>query len=235
MIGIPLFYSQELRGIMMQFRDNFADRSLYWAWNTDEADDIRHVVSETDVPGKLSIIAEGGGTEGYNSRWRGGDNFAPKVVIGGGAYPLEIITKMENYALGVDTQAGLYIAGNPGGVGSNMWITRCRKASGFNGLVVMYEETVQRFAQDEIQDVPIFFRIRVGNWTYDRKKVIFGYSLNGVNWVDVYEEVSTPWDDTWGMGIGLFVSNDTEYLTNYNGVSAQFDYFKMRTRSININ
>lgn len=228
MLGIPLFYLQELKGIMMQFRDNFADQSLYWAWNTDEVYGNKEVI-ET-ATGKLLIRVTGAAT---NAKWRDTDNFAPKVVIGGGAFPLEVIVKMESVVMGENTQAGLYISGNPGGMGSNMCIVRVYYDDAWNGLKVFYNETVQRW-QGEISDDPIFFRIRVGNWTFDRKKVIFGYSLNGVQWIDVYEEASTPWADQWGMGVGMFVSNDSKNLGDRNPVSAQFDYFKMRTRSINI-
>ena len=229
-VGIPLFYLQELSGIITQFKDKFNDNSIFWGWNLDEVGAGR-TIEETAL-GKL-LIAVTGGT---NAIWRNTDNLAPKTVMGTGAYPVEIIAKMSSVALLEDTQAGLYISENPTGTGSqnNLRIGRLREA-GFDGLVVNLDGYSWLWNQDGITDSPIWFRLRVSNFCWTIAKIIFGYSVNGSTWIDVYTGYTPGWfTGSHIPGVGLFATNDLKKLSLYNAVSASFDYFNMKTRTPNL-
>jgi len=225
-VGIPLFYLQGMGGgAVLKFRDLFNDSSQHWAWRL-----FKGIVT-TD---KYGIEANGrfslGSTIGQNCQWDAGDNEAIRLFIGALTFPLEIITRLDTFGGLMDSMAGLFISvGATSFGGSQYWAIQRRISSGLDGLAVVQNNGIVATVP-AVNTLPIWFRIRVGCGVYHALNAYFDYSLDGLNWINVFTQ-NTGWAELklYGMDTGIYVSN----LTSAPVCSGGFDHFIMRPRSVN--
>lgn len=239
-VGIPLFYLQGMGGgAVLKFRDLFNDASIFWGWEQDkgEFNGASKVIQEINGQMLLSCLA------GAKAYWDNNYCEAPKVFIGASSYPCEIITRLDEVTTPInnETLAGLFISKSPSGYGSKncLSIGRCRKDSAaLDGLAVMQNSYVI-LSSNSITTLPVWLRMRVGSGTYDALLVYFDYSLDGVNWINMYVyhgQVITEQAFQFNPpGIGLYVVNGINMSDGgtTNGIHGKFDHFIMRPRSIN--
>jgi len=78
--------------------------------------------------------------------------------------------------------------------------------------------------------LPMWFRIRLGCGSYNSFHAYFDYSLDGVNWTNLWVQ-STGWSflSLPSPAVGIYTQN---FSTLKNSV-AGFDFFEMRPKSIN--
>ena len=192
------------------FIDNFDDDDLSWAWLTDETDANRTITES----GGVLTIAIANGTDGT---WWTTANKAPKVITGVRGYPCEIITKINNTTIPADSSAGIFIAYDALGYGNSCYafirVDSDKISVGKNGTY---------WSQPAITGFPIWLRIRMTAGTGGTKggRLIFGYSLDGETFTDLYTGDAYNYAaDT----CGLFVRN----WGAFPAVSVPFEFFKL--------
>lgn len=225
--GIPLFYLQGMGGgAVLKFRDLFNDNSLFWGWRL-----FKGQVSET---GKSGVEANGRYTllvgSGYNGRWNSSYSEAPRIFIGVLTYPVEIITKLETFSNIEDSQTGLFVTKYPVGFGSNLYfaIVQRRKVGVNNVCVIQDGDTV--LATGIASVLPMWFRIRLGCGGYNSLNAYFDYSLDGLNWTNLYTQ-NTGWGvfSISGISTGICTQNFSTLTIS----EASYDFFEMKPGKIN--
>jgi len=238
--GIPLFYLQGMGGgAVLKFRDLFNDASIFWGWEQDKG--ANHQVNKTiqEVNGQMLLSCLGGSF----AYWDANYCESPKVFVGTLTYPCEVITRLDEVTSPInnETLAGLFVSKSPSGYGSkgHYSIGRVRKDSvSLDGLAVMENSYVIK-ASNAITTLPVWLRMRIGNMTYLAGYVFFDYSLDGLNWVNMW-----VWHGQVGVdsgfttppaSVGLYVVNGISSIDggSTNGILGRFDHFIMRPRSIN--
>ena len=235
-VGIPLFYLQGMGGgAVLKFRDLFNDGSVYWAW--------RQHRGETPT-GKLIEEANGrmllGIQPATNGCWVTSYNECPKVFMSPISYPCEIKTRLDTITdpINEQTEAGLFISKHPKGYGSDneVCITRRRDdMDTVNGLCVSRNRTIV-LASNAITTLPVWLRIRLSVAVYYSLNCYFDYSLDGINWVEMYHCEPSTYFSFNPAAVGIAAINGTgggDPPTSKNEIVATFDHFVMRPRSIN--
>jgi len=234
-VGIPLFYLQGMGGgAVLKLRDLFNDSSIFWAWAQDKGlqDQVYKTIQE--INGNLGV----GVQSGWKGYWDNNYNEAPKVYIGVLSYPCEIITRLVACSVATDTMTGLFVSKVPAGFGSYSHISiGMAKKNLVDGLAVCLNSYTV-LASNAIKTLPVWLRIRIGTDSYQSSHFYFAYSLDGLNWVDMYEfkgrEEGLNFTQT-PAGVGLYAVNGMNMSDGgtKNEVSGAFDFFEMRPRSIN--
>ncbi|GAI85557.1 unnamed protein product, partial [marine sediment metagenome] len=78
----------------------------------------------------------------------------------------------------------------------------------------------------------VWFRIRIGGGSLTSVTAYFDYSLDGLNWVNLYklpEDSSYFYFNFAPPCVGLFVYN----AVDYQAIDASFDFFQMKPKTIN--
>jgi len=236
-VGIPIFPIMELRGAQLKFRDNFADSSIFWAWQKYEGtlDLAGKEIQEINGHMRLTIL-------GLNRGWWD-NNYceAPKIFTGMLTYPCEVITRLDGVTTPIndETLAGLFISKAPTSFGASVHysIGRARDASeGLDGLVVMKNSRVG-LASNAITTLPVWLKIRFCSDSYRATHVYFDYSLDGVTWVNLHELEADDLDcfSQSPASVGLYVVNgiNLDDGGTKNGIYGKFDFFQMKPKSIN--
>ncbi len=235
--GIPLFYLQGMGGELLRFRDNFADASIFWGWQGYKGtlDLLDKAIQETAGQMRLSIIAT---KRGY---WDHNYVEAPKIFMGLLTLPCEIITRLDEVTTPIldETLAGLFITKKPVGFGANLHysIGRARDTSkGLDGLAVM-RDSLTVLASNAVKTLPVWLKIRLCSDSPLSTHAYFDYSVDGVNWINLYE--LTGFDVTGfslpPASVGLYVVNgiDSDDGGTTNGIYGRFDFFQMKPKTIN--
>lgn len=226
-VGIPLFYLQELAGARLQFKDLFNDDDVFWGWRKNGAAAGRTII-ETSGLMNLAVTAVDG-------RWDTTANQAPKIIISPNGMPCEITTKLAAGTFGLDTQAGLIWSKGPTSFGSNVWqgIVRRNRGGGspFNGIAVVNSNDVVAWTGGDTT-LPVWFKLRLNCIGYRSLTVRFYYSYDGVNFTVANEDTESEYSATLG-GICLAAMNNIASTAGNSGVSAGFDHFIMRPKTIN--
>lgn len=232
-VGIPIFPTMELRGAKLKFRDNFADADEFWAWRK-FLGTIPAGKSGWEVAGQYNLQV----SNGWNGKWDSSNMEAPLLFISPIAYPCEIVTKLDEVTLNDKTFAGLFISKSPMGFGAEISLSIGRKrhdASGINGICVV-ENTFENLAITAIRNLPVWLRLRIGCVAYHSLNVWFDYSIDGVNWINLYHQ-SAGWSffAISGGSVGLYVANgaDLNDSISTNLILGKFDFFQMKPQSIN--
>jgi len=227
----------EFRGAKLKFRDNFADASIFWAWQEYEGtlDLAGKEIQEINGQIRLTILALNRGWWDYNHCE------APKIFTGVLSYPCEIITKLDEVTTPInnETLAGLFISKRPTGFGSTLHysIGRARRtSSGLNGLAVM-KDSFTILNSNAVTSLPVWLRIRLCSDSQYSTHVYFDYSLDGVTWVNMYE-VGDDWLLCFNLApasVGLYVVNGLDLTDggSTKGIYGRFDFFQMKPQSIN--
>ena len=219
----------------LEFIDNFADASRFWAWRLflGEVSEVGKTGTEEGGKYQLAVLTT------KNGKWDSSNNEAPRIFMSPLCFPCEIITRLDDVGTPNDnTFAGLVISKRPAGFGSNLSYAIGRKrddGESINGICVV-ENTYSNLATTAITDLPVWLRIRVGCVAYASLNVYFDYSIDGVNWVNLYHQgsgwvtFSIP-----GVGVGLYVANgaDADDSASKNEIVGKFDFFQMKLDSIN--
>jgi len=227
-IGISFGSSKIFKGLPYEFLDKFADGSIHWAWAKylGEVSETGKYVIEENGQIRIGIL----GT--YDGCWDDSHNEGSRLFIGTPAMPCEITTKLTEATIGDKTQAGLFISKAPKGFGGTLYLGICYKkdsAQEKNGICVVQNMWTNK-ASTTITQLPMWFRIRLGNTSYESSIIYFDYSLNGVLWTNLW---TTPTPRTawayWPLNpaaVGLYTSND--YFTK-QAVEGKFDFFRMKS------
>lgn len=238
--GIPLFYLQGMGGgAVLKFRDLFNDANIYWGWKQHKGtlDLVQKTIQEINGQMRLSVNA------GYRAYWDNNYSEAPKVGVGTLTYPCEVKTRLDETTSPINdnTMAGLFIAKTIAGFGSGVHfsIGRVRKDSlGLNGLAVM-NNSYSVLASNAITTLPVWLRMRIGVIVYNSGYVYFDYSLDGLNWINMYEwngEIAPNTGFSLNpASVGLYVVNGMNLQDGgtTNGIYGRFDFFEMKPKSIN--
>jgi len=229
-VGIPLFYLQGMGGgAVLKFRDLFNDSDRFWAW--------REYLGATPS-GKSGWEANGQYVlqvnNAINGCWDSSYSEASKIFIAPIAFPLEVITRLDDIGtINNETQSGLFIAKSGVNFGANMYLAVCRKrddAQGKNGICVV-QDYWTNLAFNSVQTLPVWFRLRIGCVAYGSIHVLFDYSLDGVNWIEMYEQSSGFQIFSYGeVCIGLYAGNGSSTKL---AITAKFDHFLMKPKTIN--
>lgn len=228
-VGIPLFYLQGLGRSQFRFRDLFNDSSRFWAW--------REYLGFTPA-GKSGWEADGQYNlqvnNAVNGCWDNAYCEASKIFMAPTAFPLEVITRLDDIGtINNKTQAGLFIAKSATSFGADMYYAICRKrddAQVINGISVV-EGFWANKAFNTITTLPMWFRLRIGCVAWGSLNVLFDYSLDGVNWINMYDQSEGFQLFAYGeVAVGLYAGND---FTTKLPITAKFDHFMMRPKTIN--
>jgi len=219
----------------LEFIDNFADASQFWAWRLfrGEASEVGKTGTEEGAKYQLAVLTT------KNGKWDDSNNEAPRLFMSPLCFPCEIITRLDDVGtLNDNTFAGLFISKRPAGFGGNLSYAIGRKrddGESINGICVV-ENTYSNLATTTITDLPVWLRLRVGCVAYASLNVYFDYSLDGVNWVNLYHQGS-GWAvfSIMGVGVGLYVANgaNANNSPSTNEIVGRFDSFRMKLNSIN--
>lgn len=224
-VGIPLFYLQGMGGgAVLKFRDLFNDGSLYWGW--------RQYLGQTPT-GKSGWETTGRYflqiNSGIDGKWDSAQTESPRIFVGVLSYPCEIVTRLDTFTNNANTYAGLFIAKDPIGFGADLYFSIGR--GGVNNGELNVYNTGNWQAGLLLPTLPIWLRIRLGCGSFRGLNIYFDYSEDGRNWVNLWEENSSiTLFSVNPPAVGLMVRNISP---SYNDVSASFDHFIMRPRSIN--
>ena len=226
--GIPLFYLQHLPFGQFRFKDNFADSDLFWGWRKHKTDAQREV---TEANGVLKIGCSGVGD--YD--WNDGQNECPKVIISPVAYPCEIVIKILDVPVINDyTQGGLLYSSGPTQFGSDIWFGIVRRKIGggtpFDGIAVVNSNGVVDWTLANT-DVPVWFKLRLGNDAYRGAEIKFYYSYDGVNFTFAFGSAYATYSKT-QVGICLAAMNGVNAGAN-QPITMDFDSFEMKPKTIN--
>ncbi|MCK4793586.1 MAG: hypothetical protein KAV87_58195 [Desulfobacteraceae bacterium] len=220
-----------------EFIDNFGDASIFWAWQQfkGELDLAQKTIQEAGGKMLLSVNAS------YRAYWDNNYVEAPKVFVGILTYPCEIITRLDETTSPInnETLAGLFISKSPLGYGPILHysIGRVRKDSvSLDGLAVM-KNSYNILNSNAITTLPVWLRIRVGNDSMNASHFYFDYSLDGINWVNMWE-LTGDHPNSFSFApasVGPYVVNGINLTDggSTNGIYGKFDFFKMKLKSIN--
>jgi len=235
-VGIPLFYLQGMGGgAVLKFRDLFNDSSIYWAWRQHKGSSaVGKLIQEADGRILLGIQPATTGC------WVTSYNECPKIFMNAIAYPCEIITRLDTITDPINdhTEAGLFISKHPKGYGADNEICITRRRDDLdtvNGLCVSRNAVVV-LASNAITTLPVWLRIRLSSAVYYTLNCYFDYSLDGLNWVEMYHCEATTYFSLNPVGVGLVAKNGTEGgdpPTSKSEIVATFDHFVMKPKSIN--
>lgn len=226
-VGIPLFYLQGMGGgAVLKFRDLFNDSSQFWGW--------RLFLGELSGDGKSGVEANGRYTlavqNGFNGRWETNQNEAPRLFVGVLTYPCEIKTRLDTFTNIEASQAGLFIAKGAVSFGAeNFFAIVQRRTLGVNNVCVVNDGTVV-LATGIASVLPMWLRIRLGCGTHLSLNAYFDYSLDGLNWTNLWVQ-NTGWIylSLCPPAVGIYTQN----FTALNTSEASFDFFEMLPKSIN--
>jgi len=221
-VGIPLFYLQGMGGgAVLKFRDLFNDGSQYWAWRLFKGENSIVGKSGDEANGRyqLAVLAT------KNGEWNASYNEAPRLFMSPLAFPCEIITRLDTFTANTQTSAELFVSKHIIRKGGSMYFSIGREQGG-----ILVTNTGLSLATAAITTLPLWLRIRLGCLARYALHAYFDYSLDGVNWTNLWvqSEGFEMLGDAFG-GVGLCVRNQT----THNEVVAGFDHFIMRPRSIN--
>jgi len=233
-IGISFASVQHLKGLGLEFKDNFSDGSIFWAWRCEYLGEQQGLIEEG---GLLKVFLTGVNQNYYWGKEYEG-NGCPKVFVGVPGYPCEIIAKLSALTLAVNTQSGLFISALPRSLNefNYMGIVR-RKEADFDGVcVVLHGERVAWLSQDDITTLPLWLKIRIGNFSDGSSHIIFSYSIDGVNWLPAVGEEWIDYDSadelySMNLSAGLFSSNYFIRPGDKNNCAGHFDSFKIKVIS----
>lgn len=226
--GIPLFYLQGMGGgAVLKFRDLFNDDSLFWGW--------RKFLGGSEV-GKSGVEENGSywlrANEGIDATWVTNPTQAPRIHVGMLTYPCEIITRLDELSANENTGGGLFIAENAQQAGSDFIYSICQRNLAIGKHVSVLKDNAL-VVQDPNVVYPIWLRIRVGCGAMHSLRVFLDYSLDGLNWVNLYvhpEHDSGQYIfDSAPPTVGLYVYN----WSPYHAIEGRFDFFQMKPKSIN--
>ena len=195
------------------FLDNFADNDKFWGWclfkgNTPAGK------SGWEIAGQYNLQVN----NGKDGRWDGLNNEAPRLFTGILTYPCEIITKLDFFTANVGTYAELFLSKAGAGFGANNYLSIGRWN---NGLLVTNNGDNLAF-NGEIR-MPVWLRIRIASPGYQALEAYFDYSVDGVNWINLYYQFPsalTGWLFQGGSLVsGIYVRNTS---AAFNLVTGQF-------------
>ena len=205
----------------IQFRDDFDDESIYWAWRNDGN---TGTVTEADNVVTLSLanLADGRGI-------RDGKDDNPRLFTGVIGYPFIAECKLNSFTVNDGCSAGLYISMAAGYAHLDWYLIARDKDSnlGHDGLAVWAAGAYKATTAETT--LPIWLRLRVGSWGGYKSDRIYGdYSLNGTDWTNLYSTRIDHVAPAYGnVCVGLFAENYLSYLGNPNAIAAPFEYFRM--------
>ncbi|MBA7497084.1 hypothetical protein ES702_07693 [subsurface metagenome] len=230
--GIPLFYMQELANISskLKFDDRFGGDSVSWHWNIwlGEIETGSLIVVQD---GKLEISI----AETNNGNWKSGHNEAPRIYINMLSQPCIIKTKMTYFSnpLG-DGFAGLFIGKQSIGDPDVDYFFFGRGvddqgSAGEDSIRVSQQCGAIQAQVVGLTTLPIWLRIRLS--CFDEKAVLayYDYSLDNLNWTNLFEHKGDPavtlGRQDGGQTVGLVCGNGTYLSGTYHGCHAKFDRF----------
>ena len=228
-VGIPLFYLQGMGGgAVLKFRDLFNDSSLFWGWQL--------YLGETPA-GKSGMEANGVYKLRINNTIHGvwmpgvGNNEAPRLWTGILTYPCEIITRLDEITRLENTGAGLFLAKSAIEVTEPNWFCIGQRSDATSEGVAVSKDGAA-VVRTDITTLPMWLRIRIGCPSVTSVRAYFDYSIDGLNWVNLYElpEVGFYYFSFAPPCVGLFVNN---WAAFWNMAEAKFDFFQMKPKSIN--
>ena len=192
------------------FLDNFDDDELHWGWRTDNLAGDRTV---TESGGVLTIAID----SGTSSDWWSTVNNCPKIITGLRGFPCEIICKINSYTSDDSRQAGLFVAYDAVGAGSQYAFMYARSAGG-----VSISTTGTALGTVAVLDFPIWLRIKILADSSSNRggRLIFSYSTDGESWTDQLTY------DTWPYNPGVCGLFAKTWGTN-PGISVPFEFFKV--------
>ena len=228
--GIPFGYDQGLIGMEYKFQDFFSDSSIFWAWRSFLGDTpAGKTITEEEGRLKIAIASTKQG------RWDSTYNEAPRLFIGALSFPCEVITKLVEFDENNNVQAGLFLSKAPANFGSSIALQIVRRksteGSPINGVAVT-RDGLTVLASVAVITLPLWLRIRIGNDLYASMKAYFDYSIDGVNWVNLWLENAAPAWNAWSVGVGLYAQNNC-YQAGASAVYSSFDLFKMLPKTVN--
>lgn len=234
-IGISFASVQHLKGLGLEFKDNFSDNSIHWAWNVIKHEENHRIVEENGVL-KIETLSPT-----PNARWLcNGEayNEAPKVFMNVMGYPAEIVAKIEALTLGDDTQAGLFFSLYPDSQSPPYYNAIVRRkevgAEPFNGVGITdaFGNRCAWMSQDDIQNLPVWLRIRIGCYAQDAPWLSMAFSLDGATWIELWNDLGIfeyiAGNQGAGLTVGLFISNDVFNIANFHPIVSWFGSFKMK-------
>lgn len=205
----------------IDFADNFADASRYWAWK------------DLNTSGVVRTITESGGvltlanTAGNGGDWWTGSNQSVRCVIGCPGFPCTIETKLNDFTVNDVTHVGMFLSLEPYGAAPSansalLWGRLRFDAAGRNCF------SLQALGGTPTTDVasttlPMWLRFRIGNDCYSMTLVYADYSTDGTNWTNAWTNVTWPTAYFNNLATGLFIKT---WAAN-SAISAPFEYFKM--------
>lgn len=224
-VGIPIFPTMELRGAKLKFRDNFADANLYWGWRQYLGLNPAGK-SGWEIAGQYNLQVN----NLVNGSWDIVQSQAPRIFMGVLSYPCEIKTRLDTFTANVNTRAGLFITKDALGFGADLHWSIIQNRSGAGNGVAVYRDDSIMLAIHLVPTLPMWLRLRLGCGSYRGLNVYFDYSLDGVNWINLWvENTSITYLTLNPPAVGLYVSN----FAPFNLVTGRFDFFQMKPQSIN--
>ncbi|MBA7493836.1 hypothetical protein ES702_04401 [subsurface metagenome] len=225
-VGIPLFYLQGMGGgAVLKFRDLFNDGSQFWGWR-------RYLGLNSG--GKSGVEANGRYTLGVqspnNGQWDTSQSEAPRLFVGVLNYPCEIVTRLDTFTANMGTHAGLFIAKDPIGFGADLHFSIVQRRTVTETGVCVCRDNDVLLASTLVTTLPMWLRMRLGCGSYRGLNVYFDYSLDGLNWTNLWlENTGITYFSLNPPAVGIYVSN----FAAHNTSEGSFDHFIMRPRSIN--
>jgi hypothetical protein len=203
----------------IQFYDEFADASRYWAWY-DQGTGVARTIIES---GSVLTIAT---TAGTTSDWWTAINSCPKAIIGLPGFPCEVITKMNSYTVNNQTHGGMFLSRGPAtgspSADSAIWIVRVKDTgAGFDGYAVQ-NAGGSIWAYQATTTLPVWFRIRIGFDGIQNTKADFSYSTDGITYTVLYTTIVSPSAGSYNIVTGLMSKT-----WGGNAISVPFEFFQM--------
>lgn len=224
-VGIPLFYLQGMGGgAVLKFRDLFNDNSLFWGWRKFLGESTTGKTG-TEAFGRYSFVIN----DGINGEWSGTQNQGPRIFTGVLAFPCEIKTRLDTFSGNLYSVAGLFVSHSPTNFGGMIYYSIAKvNLTGVDGIAVM--ECGNILASTLVTTLPIWFRIRLGCTSRAALSAYFDYSLDGLNWTNLWaQNVGVQHFSISGGATGIYASN----FATKPATSASFDFFEMKPKSIN--
>jgi hypothetical protein len=195
------------------FYDGFSDGSLGWFWLQDANSGT--IVESGSV---LTISVP----EGVNCDWWSTTANGPVVYIPIFAGASEVIVKINSYAEGLNTGAGIAVCIGAAGATANVWaIEHYRGGAGIKIEAIQWGSAAA--ASAAVATLPIWLRVRISsgnNAAAGYKKITFGYSADGVTFTDLYTFTANP------DNLALFARNWLDVAT-YHATAAPFEYIQI--------
>jgi hypothetical protein len=206
----------------IQFRDDFDDASVYWAWRQN--------------PGSAGTITEAGDvltlsiTSALGRDWRQSEwDESPRIFVGLCGYPAIVETKINSFTVNDGISAYIFASYNPGyDYKDGTWILARERSSvgGWNGLAAWANNVYE--ATNAVTTMPIWLRLKIGSSsTYYSDRVIMEYSTDGETWVNLATvESNLAGAAGIDLHVGLGLCNKVQLEGGAAG-DAPFEYFRM--------